>query len=185
MAKSGVGRREVGCRALVGEYSQSMGRLALVIFVAQVASLRTYSIYLPAAIPVWVAVPVVLAIIGVALAAWRRGILPPAWVLAAAGVVTLVIAFLVYPRADALRQVLRGSDQDDAVIAVAMGLARGEYPFATLTYLGNPVSAGPLWGLAHFPFAATGTYILAPVLALAACVAMIITRAARARRRRC
>jgi len=76
-------------------------------------------------------------------------------------IVTLTLVNLImYPRADALKTELRGSDQDDNLIIVGEGILRGESAYHLKTYLGNPISPGPGWALISLPFVAFHIYAL-------------------------
>jgi hypothetical protein len=65
----------------------------------------------------------------------------------------------MYPIADGLKIVGRGSTQDDALIDAAIGLFYYGDPYAEETYNG-PISAGPGWVILISPFSLTGAYFL-------------------------
>lgn len=71
----------------------------------------------------------------------------------------LLTMLVVYPKADALKFHMAGSDQDDALIIGAGDILAGS-PYASPTYFGNPQSAGPGWILIALPFSVTGAYWL-------------------------
>ncbi len=72
----------------------------------------------------------------------------------------IIVNLVIYPRADALKTELRGSDQDDNLIIVGEGILRGESAYHLKTYLGNPISPGPGWALISLPFVAFHLYAL-------------------------
>jgi hypothetical protein len=77
-------------------------------------------------------------------------------------IVPLILIFLVaafiYPKADSLKYVMRGSDQDDAVIVCTQALLNGNSPYSVRTYYGNPPSPGPGELLLYLPFVHLGLY---------------------------
>ncbi|MCU1308575.1 MAG: hypothetical protein JWN45_3270 [Acidobacteriaceae bacterium] len=64
----------------------------------------------------------------------------------------------LYPVADALKQVGKGTDQDDAVIMSVDQIRAFHYPYTNVTYLGGKISPGPGWVLLHLPLTALGLY---------------------------
>ena len=72
----------------------------------------------------------------------------------------ITINFIVYPIADSLKEVMRGSDQDDSLIIAGMRLLSLQPPYSTTTYLGSPMSPGPGWVILLLPFTITGGYFL-------------------------
>lgn len=87
------------------------------------------------------------------------------------GIVVLVIAtsiiFFVYPMADGLKQVMRGSDQDDCIISPIMALLKGHSPYLERSYLGNPCSPGPGLLLVYLPFVSLKLYPFGMIAGLA------------------
>lgn len=80
---------------------------------------------------------------------------------------------LLYPRADALKFQGRGSNQDDAMIGAVHALLHGTNPFETVTYNGDPPSAGPGWILLAIPFVLAHAYVLlTPVCVLVLALAL-------------
>lgn len=73
---------------------------------------------------------------------------------------------LLYPVADGLRVIMRGSDQDDCAIAVTKALLDRSFLYQP-TYLGNPCSPGPGIALLYVPFVALDIYPLGMMFALA------------------
>jgi hypothetical protein len=71
----------------------------------------------------------------------------------------LLVSLVVYPIADGLKAVGRGSTQDDAVIDAARNLWFHGDPYVTETYNG-PISPGPGWVILVAPFSLTGLYVL-------------------------
>jgi hypothetical protein len=154
------------------------------------------SLQLPALRPLFKDVPaslqpVVLVVLALAAGGCFLLLRSPAWLqrlsrvldtpwpaLVILGLCTAAVV-IVYPRADALKLVGRGSDEDDALIAGAAALLHGSYPYAARTYLGNPISPGPGWILLVAPLVATHVYwLLSPIgLALAACSLRVMGQA--------
>jgi hypothetical protein len=79
--------------------------------------------------------------------------------------VALIIAFVGYPIADGLKEIGRGSDQDDAIINAGLALIKGYHPYSARTYLNILISPGPGWILFALPFIILKTYYLfSPVI---------------------
>jgi len=89
----------------------------------------------------------------------------PAWSVLLLVAVAVAVA-TVYPHADALKHLGRGSDQDDAIIGCVQALLQGRAPYPARTYLGLPVSAGPGALVVHLPFVLAGVYPVAGVAAV-------------------
>ncbi len=70
------------------------------------------------------------------------------------------ISLVVYPMADGLKAIGRGSDGDDAMILAAANLLAHFDPYRSSTYLGNPISSGPGWVLLASPWSVTGLWAL-------------------------
>jgi hypothetical protein len=140
-------------------------RLLLVVVLLQVASLREWSRFLPG----WAALfaAVVAALVGVGLldrlARVAIGVRATALAWTAVVVAVAALGSAYVTSADGLA----GSDRDEAIIASAQRLMRGEHPYAEPTYLGNPLSPGPGWVVLHVPFVALGLYPFVPALAWA------------------
>lgn len=94
----------------------------------------------------------------------RRGALLAAldksWIFWAGLAVVTVVTMVVYPYADALKNVGRGSDGDDALIVGAQSLMQFGNPYYFTTYFGNPLSPGPGWIMLVAPLSLTGLYVL-------------------------
>jgi hypothetical protein len=90
-------------------------------------------------------------------------------------VLTAVIAvsLLLYPIADALKEQMRGSDRDDAIIVGVYALFSGENPYGKTTYFGNPLSPGPGLLLLYAPFVSLKLYALGAGSALGACAYLL------------
>lgn len=79
----------------------------------------------------------------------------------------VVVNFLVYPVADALKYEGRGSDQDDALIITGTRLLQGRNPYAGEVWPQESAAAGPGWVILATPFSATGLYVLlVPVIVI-------------------
>ncbi|MDD9912047.1 MAG: hypothetical protein OXR68_07645 [Alphaproteobacteria bacterium] len=74
-------------------------------------------------------------------------------------------AAFIYPRADALSKVGRGSDADNAIIDAAQAFWNGSHMYSVETYFNNPISPGPGWVLLASPLVLAGVYwLLTPFL---------------------
>lgn len=86
------------------------------------------------------------------------------------GVLVLVVALAGHPFADGLREVMRGSDADDALILGAHSWLHDGNPYSQRTYLGNALSPGPGWIALWAPLSLSGLYpIGTPLLLVALC----------------
>ena len=110
------------------------------------------------------------------LAPWIRRLGSRLGLVVGALCVMAAVNVAVYPRADALKLLGRGSDEDNALIEIAERLVSGRRPTYVPTYLGNMPSAGLGWAVLVAPLAVTGTYALLTPLALSALV-WIVRRA--------
>jgi hypothetical protein len=143
----------------------------LVHGLVQLCSLRALDKYLPLSGEGAVAVAAGLAVLGVYLPIRLPGRVrrllerPAAFWLVAAGFALVVL--LAYPKADALKESMRGSDADDALIVGAHAWLAEGTPYAARTYLGHPLSPGPGWILLLAPLSLSGLYPLATPLLLA------------------
>lgn len=101
---------------------------------------------------------------------WLCQHLPEGWIrwlsIATLGIV-LGLVLVVYPLADS-GQLGGGSDSDDALRIAATSLLSGKYPYAQVTYLGNPISPLPGALLLASPFVVLGNVALQNVFWLAA-----------------
>ena len=97
---------------------------------------------------------------------WWQQLLERQWLILSITTITAFFAVLVvYPYADGLKEVMRGSDQDDAVMICGQALLRGEFPYLERTYFGNP--AGPAQECCAFlPSILSGWYPLTTLIAL-------------------
>ncbi len=86
--------------------------------------------------------------------------------LAVALAILLGMVLVAYPKADALRAVGRGSDQDDCVRTMVDNILAGRAPFG-YGYFDDPCSTGPSEFFVYFPVHAWSTYfVVVPVLAI-------------------
>ncbi len=94
-----------------------------------------------------------------------RAIVRNPWFAAVALLTVAAVAMWAYPKADGLKYLMQGSDQDDCVIMGVHRLAHFRNPYAVRTYLRNPCSTGPGVLLPYIPFVLARIYPLAaPVL---------------------
>ena len=95
-----------------------------------------------------------------------RGLLSRRRVLALGLVALLVLVSVAYPRADALRAVGRGSDQDDCVRQLVDNVLSLRAPYG-VGYFGDPCSTGPGELVPYLPLALWDGYlVVVPVLAV-------------------
>ncbi|MDA0787466.1 MAG: hypothetical protein O3B37_14365 [Proteobacteria bacterium] len=87
-----------------------------------------------------------------------------------------VVVTIVYPLADGLRTVGRGSDHDDCVILGVQQLVQGGFPYDVRTYIGNACSTGPGVFILAAPFVVMGVYPYLNVAALLLCFLVLRTR---------
>ncbi len=81
-------------------------------------------------------------------------------------VALLVLVSVAYPRADALREVGRGSDQDDCVRELVDNVLALRAPYGT-GYFGDPCSTGPGELVPYLPLGLwDGYFVVVPVLAV-------------------
>lgn len=90
---------------------------------------------------------------------WVRAAVSPA-AFALLGLLLAAVSLAIYPRADGLKAVGRGTDADDSMILGATNLVRHFDPYRSTTYFGNPISPGPGWVLLASPFSLTGLWAL-------------------------
>lgn len=94
------------------------------------------------------------------------GLLSRRRVLALGLVALLVLVSVAYPRADALRAVGRGSDQDDCVRELVDNVLALRAPYG-VGYFGDPCSTGPGELVPYLPLALwDGYFVVVPVLAV-------------------
>ena len=87
-----------------------------------------------------------------------------------------VVVTFVYPLADGLWSVGRGSDHDDCVILGVQQLVQGAFPYSVRTYIGNACSTGPGVFVFAAPFVVVGAYEYLNVAALVLCSLVLRTR---------
>ncbi len=116
-----------------------------------------YAVYVVAGLLVW----------GVVVRSPRLlGLLGRRRVLGLGLLALLVLVSVAYPRADALRSVGRGSDQDDCVRQMVANVLALRAPYG-VGYFGDPCSTGPGELVPYFPLALWDDYlVVVPVLAL-------------------
>lgn len=85
----------------------------------------------------------------------------------------LVITYLIYPLADALKYKGLGSTADDGLIEPIRQLLAGNALYSARVYDGVPISAGPGWILLNTPFTATGLYYFLTPTYIGIMIAMI------------
>lgn len=88
----------------------------------------------------------------------------------------VVVVQQLYPLADGLRTVGRGSDHDDCVILGVQQLLRGGFPYDVRTYIGNACSTGPGVFVLAVPFVVVGAYPYLNVAALLLCFMVLRAR---------
>lgn len=133
--------------------------LSLRFFFKYVAPLpgTAYAVYVVAGLVAWVVVLRSPRLLG--LLAGRR-------VLAVAVVALLSLVAVAYPRADALRAVGRGSDQDDCVRELVANVLALRAPYG-MGYFGDPCSTGPGELLVYLPVQVSDLwFVVVPVLAV-------------------
>lgn len=99
---------------------------------------------------------------------WARKVLGNPFAITFIILAILVCTWYAYPIADGLKNVMRGSDQDDCIIMGATKLANLVHPYMERTYYGNPCSPGPGILILYMPFVLTNTYPLGGVFAIIA-----------------
>lgn len=99
------------------------------------------------------------------IARWLAGIAD--WLIIILFAMFFLEALVVYPKADARKQINAGSDADDALIQASDALRGFKYPYENRTYLGNPISAGPGWAILDIPASALHLYALQTPILLA------------------
>lgn len=96
------------------------------------------------------------------------GLSAKAWTLITALAGLFLLVLVAYPQADALREVGRGSDQDDCVRTLVHNVFDLRNPFG-FGYFGDPCSTGPSEFFIYWPVQiSAGFFILAPVFWTAA-----------------
>ena len=92
------------------------------------------------------------------------GLFTTTWTLVVALGGLFLLVLVAYPKADALREAGRGSDQDDCVRTLVHNVFDLRDPFG-FGYFGDPCSTGPSEFFVYWPVQmSTGFFILAPVL---------------------
>jgi hypothetical protein len=105
-----------------------------------------------------------LALLVVLHSRFLFGLFTTTWTLVMAFAGLFLLVLVAYPRADALREVGRGSDQDDCVRTLVHNVFDLRNPFG-FGYFGDPCSTGPSEFFIYWPVqVSTGFFILAPVL---------------------
>lgn len=105
---------------------------------------------------------------------WAVSALHKPWIGAVLLVCAAIAITILYPIADALKEIGQGSDQDDCTIRIASNLLAGVALYKEATaYTGNICSDGPGIPILLAPLVAIGAYHYASVLGLL-CVAVIL-----------
>lgn len=150
-------------------------RIAALFSVLQIPALRPLHKYLPPdcqfIIP-FILLGILCAYISIMTSGKFLSFLTPLlsspWILCVLLGLVAVVSFYGYPAADGLKVIMRGSDQDDALIDAGMRLIQGRNPYSSPTYLGNPISPGPGWIILLLPFTLTNCYfVVTPLVTLA------------------
>jgi hypothetical protein len=94
------------------------------------------------------------------------------WLAVATFALLTIAFFVVYPHANS-HGAASGSDRDDAATIATRHLLHFQYPYSTLTYLGNPISQLPGALILDIPFVALGNAAYANVLWLPALFALL------------
>jgi hypothetical protein len=116
-----------------------------------------YAVYVVAGLAAWAVVLRSPRLLG--LLAGRR-------VLAVAVVALLALVAVAYPRADALRAVGRGSDQDDCVRQLVANVVALRAPYG-VGYFGDPCSTGPGELLVYLPVQLSNRwFVVVPALSV-------------------
>ena len=114
-----------------------------------------YGLYVSAAVAVCV---------GVLRSSRFLGLVTRPWVFVLALASLFVMVLVAYPRADALRAVGRGSDQDDCVRTLVANVFARREPYG-FGYFGDPCSTGPTEFFVYFPVQISSSYfMIVPVL---------------------
>jgi hypothetical protein len=147
-------------------------RILFAIFAVHlVMCIRFFHKYVDAApwlVHVAYAAAALLALLVVLHSRFLFGLFTTTWALVMALAGLLLLVLVAYPRADALREVGRGSDQDDCVRTLVHNVFNLRNPFG-FGYFGDPCSTGPSEFFLFWPVqVSTGFFILAPVLWTAA-----------------
>jgi len=148
-----------------------------VVLVQLALSLRFFAEYVGSW--AWPAVYVFYVLVGTgaAVAVLRtprvRRVVSSVWTLGLAVVALVALDSVAYPRADALREVGRGSDQDDCARRMVHNVFAGREPFAE-GYFGDPCSTGPSEFFVYFPVQAwNGWFVVMPALVVLLGYAML------------
>lgn len=159
--------------ALVGSSPVLVG----VVFVQLALSLRFFAEYVgswawPFAYALYVLVGTGAAVAVLRVRRVRRAV-SSVWALGLAVVSLVALDSVAYPRADALREVGRGSDQDDCARRMVHNVFAGREPFAE-GYFGDPCSTGPSEFFVYFPVQVwNGWFVVMPALVVLLGYAML------------
>lgn len=140
----------------------------LALSLMQIPALRVYHKYLGGNLTYDIALAFCCVIIG----AYIISVLPklPHNILRLASVIGIgilcVFIYVAYPLADGLKDLMQGSDADDAIILASKALFSGITPYAVTTYFNNPLSPGPGWITLLSPLAICGVYSFSVVVPL-------------------
>ena len=138
--------------------------LAVMVLAVQLCSVRAVIKYLPF-VPYNIifvfAISILLYYALIYRALPLKSILKSAFVSFILCFLIAVVNFILYPKADSLKLVMRGSDADDAVIIATTKLFQLKFPYDELTYMHHKMSPGPGMLLFMSPFVLSGLYVLA------------------------
>jgi hypothetical protein len=81
-----------------------------------------------------------------------------------------ITMWMIYPIADARKNIGAGSTADDAIIEASLTLLQDARLYSATTYDGAPISPGPGWILLNSPFVLFGIYWLFPTFHILAAV---------------
>ena len=123
----------------------------------------------------FVAVFEVLAVMAVANASSARleKVFGSGHLIAALMLLAAVAVYFMYPVADGLKALMRGSDQDDAVILGVSHLLAGQNPYISPTYFGFPCSTGVGVLLYYLPFVFFKAYFLGGIFSIGVVMAAL------------
>lgn len=105
---------------------------------------------------------------------WNKKLFGNAYLLTLLLMLATLALYMMYPVADGLKAVMRGSDQDDCVVLGALRLLAGQNPYLDLTYFGNPCSTGFGVLLYYLPFVLFNAYFLGGIFSIVVVMAALL-----------
>jgi len=96
------------------------------------------------------------------------------YLLVALLMLVVIAVYIMYPVADGLKAVMRGSDQDDCVVLGVLRLLAGQNPYQDLSYYGNPCSTGFGVLLYYLPFVLFNAYFLGGIFSIGVVMAAVM-----------